>query len=85
MLYFGLLILPVLYNFLIFFLGRYFGSGNYQEVTSSLAKGQAILFWASLIIAHILFVLTIVKSYSVKETEEQASNESTDLLDQFTG
>jgi hypothetical protein len=46
---------------------------------------RLILFWSLLVVAHIFFVLTIVKGYSKKNEFEIDSNAASNLLDEFPG
>ena len=85
LLYFILMVMPIVYLFLLPILNRSYSPEQYGEVMLNISRIRVIIFWSGLIIAHIFFVLTIVKSNWKKESAESLANEPANLLDEFNG
>jgi len=82
LLYFILLVMPIAYLIGLPLLNRYFAPESYSELMVRLSWIRVIFFWSILAMAHLFFVLTIVKSYSTKNDSETEVNATSDLLDQ---
>ena len=82
-LYFLVLILPILFVFLNFFIRRRVEAFESFEWIRKLNLLRNILFWSVLLIGHLFFVLTIVRAFSKKSEPEEQNNESSDFLDEF--
>jgi hypothetical protein len=85
LLYFILLIMPFAYLMLMPILNRYIEPVHYSDLMETLSWVRLILFWSLLVVAHIFFVLTIVKGYSKKNEFEIDLNGASNLLDEFPG
>jgi hypothetical protein len=85
LLYMLLIILPGIYIFIIPLFSRDFESGSYYKWLGNLRLVRTFLYWSLLIMAHVFFVLTIVKSFSKNSSAEIGTNETSGLLDEFTG
>jgi hypothetical protein len=85
LMYLILLLLPVLYTLTNFIIPRYFNLDETKEWMGRIYLIRTILFWSGLAIAHFFFVLTIARSFSIKQPLEKGHNEASDFLDEFHG
>ena len=85
LLYFILILMPIVYLFVLPLLTNYFNPQRSSSLIINLSVTRVILFWSSVAIAHIFFVLTIVKSKWKNKSTVAANDEPANLLDEFNG
>lgn len=81
--YFALTLSPILFMISIPLIKLYSAQADNRNFIRQLATFRMIFFWSCLIIAHVFFIATLIKSYSSKIVTDNPANESSDLLDEF--
>jgi hypothetical protein len=87
----AMVVIPIVTYFLMSILMRsyyqqlppeteYYNGNSYHDVVARYTTIQRYLFWGLLAVGHIFFIVTIVKSFQLKDEEP---DESTGLLDEF--
>ena len=82
MLYFIIIVIPILIICFNVYVVEAIPATDAFEWARKANLIRNILFWSALAVGHFFFVLTIVRGFSKKESQE--INESTDLFDEFT-
>lgn len=80
-LFFVFCIMPFLFFLIAQISASYLGSDRYMSFLKELSQIRTFLFWALLAVAHIFFLITIVKCFNNKK--ETVSDEPAGILDEF--
>jgi len=83
LLYFVLMVVPLLYPLGNLILFNYMGSGHAGEWVLMISNVLSTLFWSAVVVAHIFFVLTIVRSLKARKQKEKGTYDPASLLDEF--
>jgi hypothetical protein len=83
LLYIALTGLPILYALIAIPFGRAFSTSDYQVVLGTALKIRFVVYWSCVTIAHVFFIMTVIRGFSRKPAEETALQEEAGLLDDF--
>ena len=79
------LIIPPLIIALFFLFGvdSLKGPDNSTNIYDIVSTVNSVVFWGCLVVGHLFFIATIVKSFSKKELAKQDAADTTHILDEF--
>jgi hypothetical protein len=80
-LYIAFLFTPILRILTLVILPWYYPGAESPEFAITISYLSTYLFWGSIIIGHLFFIATIVKSFSYRKSLKKDANSSANLLD----
>jgi len=85
LLYIVFIVLPVISWFDHFYFSRNYSQVEYIERMIRFQRITPYIVWPSLILAHIFFIATIVKTLRTKKPQQADASDTTNILDDFSG
>ncbi|HYF30826.1 MAG TPA: hypothetical protein VD993_06885 [Chitinophagaceae bacterium] len=80
----ALVLIPLVYVCLYYFLGDAMSPERFSHMLAAISAFRTVVFWGGLVVGHLFFIATIVKSFSKKQAPAADATNTPDILDEFT-
>lgn len=77
-----LFFIPLVFTLIYFFVGDMVVPGQGSELFGAVSIARTVTFWGSIIVGHLFFIATIVKSF-FKPKQPPDASDSANILDEF--